>query len=61
MDNLVERSCIFFMQNLFMPDTPFMQGLSYSQVIDFKLTYTVIHRKQPVLTITTKHIYKQLS
>lgn len=38
-----------------------MQGLSYSQVLDFKLTYTVIHRKQPVLTITTKHIYKQLN
>jgi len=49
------------MQNLFMPDTPFMQGLSYSQVLDLKLTYTVIHRKHPVLTITTKHIYKQLS
>jgi hypothetical protein len=37
-----------------------MQRLSYSQVIDFKLTYTVIHRKHPALTITTKHIYKQL-
>ena len=57
----MEKNLTFFMQNLSLPDTPFMQALSCSQVIDFKLAYMVIHRKLPALTITTKHIYKQLS
>ncbi len=61
MDNPVYGCRSFFMQNLFISDTPFMQGLSYSQALDFKLTYRLIHRKALVLTITTKHIYKQLT
>lgn len=38
-----------------------MQGLSFLQVTDFNVSYMVIHRKAPALTITTKHIYKQLT
>jgi hypothetical protein len=45
------------MQNQSHPNTTFMHGLSRWQQLDSNQTYAVIHRKHPVLTITTKHIY----
>jgi hypothetical protein len=60
-DNPVEKRAAVFIQHLSLPSTPFMQGLFKSQVVDFNQALVLIHRKAVTLTITIKHIYKQLT
>jgi hypothetical protein len=60
-DNAVEKRAGVFIQYLSLASTPFMQALSRFQVVDFNQALVLIHRKALTLTITTKHIYKQLT
>lgn len=51
----------FLIQNLSCVDTSLIHRLFNLQALDFRQIFRLIHRKWLALTITTKHIYKQLS